>query len=97
MDKHPKPLRLALLKLPISSKGRKALNPQIKQISLFWKHRGTFEWGVELEHLWNLIILEIQQKIFHRLMSEGQWHKQRHSCASGCDCAWVMSRRGSAC
>lgn len=41
MDKYPKPLQLAPLKLPISSKGRKALNPQLKQISLFWKHRGN--------------------------------------------------------
>lgn len=45
MDKHPKPLQLALLQLPISSEGRKALNPQIKQISLFWKHRGCLGWG----------------------------------------------------
>lgn len=80
VDKHPKPLQLALLQVPISSKGRKALNPQIKQISLFWKHRGCLGWGMELEHLWDSIMVEIQQKIFHRLMSEGQWHNKNCVC-----------------
>lgn len=38
-------------------------------------------------------MVEIQQKIFHRLMSEGQWHNKTVTVGSGCDGAWVMSRR----
>lgn len=79
MDKHPKPLQLALLQLPISSKGRKALNSQIKQIS-FGSREACLGWGVELEHLWDLIMVAIQQKIFHRLKSEGQWHNKNCAC-----------------
>lgn len=37
---------------------------------------------VELEHLWDLIAVEIQQKclIFQKLMSEGQQHNENGAC-----------------